>query len=161
MITLRPLRPEDIPTIKSWPTYPPVFAMLDYSLRDGGWLDEYFPKEGTEILVATDDNDPVGFAILTREPDGTGEFRIALHPLRLGKGLGKTIALLTLRHGFSDPALHRIRLIVRKNNPRAQRLYESLHFRIEGECTEKVHGETVAFRRMVIDREIFEGADML
>jgi RimJ/RimL family protein N-acetyltransferase len=82
-----------------------------------------------------------------------------LHPHRLGQGLGKTIAILTIHHGFSDPALHTIYLIVRKNNSRAQRLYESLHFRFHGECTDLVRGEPVAFRRMAIDRETFEGVD--
>jgi len=159
MITIRPLRPDDIPRIKSWPPYPLEFAMLDYSLRDGGWLDLYYPVTGTEVFVAEDDRDLAGFSILTREPDGTAEFRIALHPQRLGHGLGKTIARLTLERGFADPALHAIRLIVRKNNPRAERLYESLGFRPDGECTEIVHGEPVAFRRMLIDRATFEGAD--
>ena len=159
MIALRPLRPEDIPEIKSWPAYPQEFAMLDYSLRDGGWLDEYFRKSGTEILVAEDDRDVAGFSILTRGSDGTAEFRIALHPHRLGQGLGKIVARLTLQHGFEDPALHRINLIVRKNNPRARRLYESLGFHGDGECTELVHGEPVAFRRMAIDRETSGGAE--
>ncbi|WP_292542624.1 GNAT family protein [Methanoregula sp.] len=75
------------------------------------------------------------------------------------QGLGKTIALLTLNHGFSDPGLRVVRLVVRKNNPRAQRLYESLRFHPDGECTELIHGEPVAFWRMAIDRETFEGAD--
>jgi len=157
MITFRPLRPLDIPVIKAWPPYPPEFAMLDYSLRDGGWLDEYSRKNGADILVAETGNEIVGFSILSRKTKKTAEFRIALHPLRLGQGLGKTIALLTLDYGFSDPALATICLIVRKNNPRAERLYESLKFRHGGECTELVHGEPVLFRQMEIDRITFEG----
>lgn len=159
MITLRPLRPEDVPAIKSWPPYPAEFAMLDYSLRDGGWLDDYYQEDGTEILVAVDDREAVGFAILSRETGGCAEFRIALHPHRLGRGLGKSIALITLAHAFSDPALHAVHLIVRKNNPRAQRLYESLRFRMTGACTEPVQGEPVEFWRMEIDRETFQGMD--
>lgn len=133
--------------------------MLDYSLRDGGWLDEYYRKDGVEILVAEYDRKMEGFTILSRHQDGLAEFRIALHPHRLGQGLGKTIAILTIRHGFLDPGLKEIYLIVRKNNPRAQRLYESLRFRMQGDCTEIVRGEPVTFNRMAIDRETFQGVD--
>ena len=110
--------------------------MLDYSLRDGGWLDEYFLKDGTEILIAEDNQEMVGFSILSQVPGDLAEFRIALHPYKLGRGIGKTLAFLTIRHGFRDPALHAIYLIVRKNNPRAQRLYESLHIPDAG----RMHG---------------------
>ncbi len=157
MITLRPLREDDIPVIKSWPTYPPEFAMLDYSLRYGGWLDEYGGHAGTEILVAEDKDGLIGFAILAKKDKSSAEFRIALHPHRLGQGLGKPVALLALSHGFSDPGCEKIILIVRKNNPRAQRLYESLRFLPSGECTELVNGENVPFTKMEIDRNTFEG----
>ncbi len=159
MITLRPVRSDDIAVIKSWQPYPPDFAMLDYSMRDDGWLDEYYRKVGTEILVAEDGREAAGFSILSREPGNCAEFRIALHPHKLGMGLGRTVTVLTRKHGFSDPALQLIRLIVRKNNPRAQRLYESLHFRMNGECTEQVRGEQVAFWQMEIDRKTFEGVN--
>jgi len=157
MIALRLLRPGDIPLIKAWPPYPPEFGMLDYSLRDGGWLDEYGQKEGTDILVAEVGHTIAGFSILSKKADHRAEFRIALHPHSLGQGLGRAIALLTLDYGFSDPALDTISLIVRKNNPRAERLYASLKFHACGECTELVHGELVAFRQMEIDRSTFEG----
>jgi diamine N-acetyltransferase len=156
MITLRPLGEEDIPFIKIWPSYPPEFAMLDYSLRDGGWLDEYGGRRGTEILVAEDEDGMIGFSILAKKDDCSAEFRIALHPHRLGQGLGRPVVLLVLSHGFLDAGRKKITLIVRKNNPRAQRLYESLRFRSCGECTELVNGENVPFKKMEIDRETFE-----
>jgi len=83
------------------------------------------------------------------------EFRIALHPDRLGQGIGRTVARLTLAHGFSDPAISRIRLIVRKNNPRARRLYEALQFRMTGECIGEIQGNPVDFFTMEINRETF------
>ena len=157
MIALRQLRPGDIPLIKAWPPYPPEFGMLDHSLRDGGWLDEFSRKDGTDILVAEVGHTLAGFSILSKETEHRAEFRIALHPNCLGQGLGRALALLTLDYGFSDPALETICLIVRKNNPRAERLYASLKFHPCGGCTERVQGEPVAFRRMEIDRSTFEG----
>jgi diamine N-acetyltransferase len=131
--------------------------MLDYALRNGGWLDEYGSSDTAEILVAEDEEGTIGFSLITRKTGADAEFRIALHPHRLGRGLGTMLTLMTLRHGFSDPSLKTISLIVRKNNPRAQRLYESLQFHHCGECTELVQGEPVAFRQMAIDRATFEG----
>jgi diamine N-acetyltransferase len=155
MLSIRPLRPDDIPLIKSWPPYPPAFAMLDYALRDGGWLDKYVGNDDTECLVAEDANGIIGFSLLAREPVGSAEFRIALHPDRLGQGLGAAVTQLVITHGFRDPELQRIRLIVRKNNPRAQRLYNTLRFRSCGECTEQIGGEPVAFYCMELEKGTF------
>ncbi len=122
MITLRELRDEDIVIIKAWPPYPEEFSDLDYLLRDGGWLDEYRNRSGTEMFVATEGKTIIGFSLLAREPGNLAEFRIALHPGKLGQGFGKTVVLLTtLGRGFADPGIATIRLIVRKNNPRAKR----------------------------------------
>ncbi|PKL70416.1 MAG: N-acetyltransferase [Methanomicrobiales archaeon HGW-Methanomicrobiales-1] len=159
MIALRKFTDEDIPGIKSWPPYPPEFSELDYSLRDGGWLDEYRTKAGTNIFVVTDPSGLAGFSIITKEDTGIAEFRIALHPDNLGKGIGKTATLLTLQQGFSDPDITRIRLIVRKNNPRARKLYETLRFRHTGECISVVNGKNVEFFTMVIDRKTFFTVD--
>jgi RimJ/RimL family protein N-acetyltransferase len=158
MITLRELKDDDIAIIKAWPPYPADCTELDYALRNGGWLDEYAGKAGTEILVAMDGESIAGFSVLEREPGRRAEFRIAVHPEKLGQGLGKTIALLTLARGFSDPGIDVIRLIVRKSNPRAQHLYSFLKFRSTGECTEQVQGRMVEFYTMEIDRETFREA---
>jgi len=155
MISLRPATPVDRAAIKQWPPYPPEFQDLDYALRDGGWLDEYAGRTGAEILIADDNGKIVGFSIIKREPGGSAEFRIALHPGLLGQGMGKTVAGLALAHGFSDPETRIIRLIVRKNNPRAKRLYGRLHFQTAGECVEEVQGRPVEFYRMEIDRSAF------
>ncbi|MFA4860051.1 GNAT family N-acetyltransferase [Methanoregula sp.] len=155
MITLRELRNEDIATIKAWPPYPQDCTDLDYAVRDNGGLDEYRAKPGTEILVAEEGETLAGFSVLEQEPGRQAEFRIAVHPGKIGHGLGKTIALRTLAHGFANPGIDLIRLIVRKNNVRAQRLYASLKFRGTGECIEEVHGKMVAFYRMEISRDTF------
>ena len=155
MITLRALSDRDVAVIKTWPPYPQDCTDLDYAVRDNGWLDEYRAKPGTEILVAEKGETIVGFSVLEREPGRQAEFRIAVHPGKIGHGLGKIIALRTLAYGFADPGIDLIRLIVRKNNVRAQRLYASLKFRSTGECIEEVHGKMVAFFRMEISRDTF------
>ena len=160
MLTLRPITPNDIAIIWGWPSYPQEFRDLDYALREGGWLDEYRQKTGADILIADDNGEIAGFSIIAREPGGSAEFRIALHPEKLGQGIGKTIVHLSLAYGFSDIATTTIRLIVRKNNPRAKRLYEQLHFRQTGGCMEEIRGKPVEFDRMEIDRNTFFEEDM-
>jgi diamine N-acetyltransferase len=155
MISYRNIRIDDIPAVKSWPPYPPEFAGLDYSLRDGGWLDEYYPRPHTDIVVAEKSGAMAGFAILAREPPATAELRIALHPERLGQGIGKSLVRMMLLHGFTKPEIKTIRLIVRKNNPRARKLYQDLHFRTTGECTEDIRGEEIMFDRMELDKTTF------
>jgi diamine N-acetyltransferase len=155
MIILRPLRYTDIPLIKSWPHYPPEFFDLDYSLRDGGWLDEYRGKPGAEILMAVEQGEIVGFSLLCRDRKGSAEFRMALHPARIGKGVGRSILQRTLEYCFADMSISRVRLIVRKNNLRAQKLYSSAKFHATGECIEEIQRRPVEFFAMEIDRRTF------
>jgi len=159
LISLRPLHKSDISIIKAWPPYPAEFSRLDYALRDSGWLDEYVEKSGTELFVAEDSGTIVGFSILSSETGGSAEFRIALHPEWVGHGLGRTITLLTLRKGFSHPDIWSIRLIVRKTNLRAQKLYTSLAFQVIGEITEEIQGKPVDFYQMIISRDLFFDSD--
>ena len=159
MLTLRPLTPADAAAIKSWPRYPEEFHELDYALRNDGWLDHYVPGGSSDIFIGEDDGDPVGFSILTQNDGRCPEFRIAIHPEKLGKGYGRTLTRLTLAHGFSRTNCSCIRLIVRKNNERAQKLYEELRFQRTGECIEDVQGKPVAFYRMELSRDRFYGVD--
>jgi diamine N-acetyltransferase len=156
MLTLRNLIPDDIPRIKSWPPYPIEFSELDYSLRDGGWLDEYNTKTGVDIFIAEDHDSIAGFSLISKEDGNSAEFRIALHPKSFGKGMGKTLTLLTLRQGFSDPDISTIRLIVRKNNTRARKMYENIMFRHTGESTYFINGQMVEFFTMMIDKKTFD-----
>lgn len=160
MIELRELRDEDVAIIKAWPLYPEEFSELDYSLRDGGWLDEFLPRTGTELFVATTGETIAGLSLLARESGNRAEFRIALHPEKIGLGIGRRVVFLTLAHGFADPCIITIRLIVRKTNHRAKRLYESLMFRTTGECTEEVQGKMVVFYSMELDRDTFTGVNL-
>jgi diamine N-acetyltransferase len=159
MITFRPLAPGDIPVVKSWTPYPEEFSELDYSLRDDGWLDHYRPGVGTEIFVGEDSTGIVGFTILTREDGICPEFRIALNPEKLGQGNGRTLTGLTLVQAFSRADCPCVRLIVRRNNLRAQTLYDQLGFQRTGECVEDVQGKPVAFYRMELSRGNFHGVN--
>lgn len=147
-IVLRPATVHDKIAIAQWPVYPKEFRELDYALRTNGWLDEFEGKLDTWIYVAELDKAVVAFTLLATTDNGEAEFRIALHPHYLGQGLGKPITLNTLELGFHDNALKRIHLIVRKDHPRAIRLYTEIGFSENGCCIQTVNGKPVEFHRM-------------
>ena len=157
MVVLRPITADDILEIKGWPSYPPEFSLLDYCHKDGGWLDTYGRDERNAVFVAVDNGGIAGFSLLLEEKSASPEFMVALAPARLGGGLGKAVARLTLERGFLRPGTLAIRLIVRKNNFRAQALYETLGFARTGEMTKEVQGVPVDFFCMEISREEFYG----
>jgi len=156
MITLRSLSDADVPEIKNWPPYPPEFSMLDYCHRDGGWLDTHGKDAGNAVFAATDSSGVVSFSLLLDAGSESPEFMVALRPDRIGGGLGRKVTVLTLLAGFSRPEPSRIRLIVRKNNFRAQALYGSLGFVRTGELVKEVQGAPVEFFTMEITRQAFE-----
>ncbi len=150
MIKLRPVTTEDITEIKKWPAYANDFKQMDYALRENGWLDEFSNRPDTWIYIAEINKQIVGFSLINITADGDAEFRIAIHPHRIRTGLGRKIALSTLKNGFGELDLDIIRLIVRKTNHPARRLYESLGFAMIGESVHLIQGKQIEF----IDMEI-------
>ena len=62
----------------------------------------------------------------------SANFRTLIGPQGRGRGLGTEAARLILGYGFEVIGLHRIGLDVFAFNPRAQRVYENVGFRVEG-----------------------------
>lgn len=124
--------PVDAGTIAAWPPYPAEFAELDYALRKDGWITDLHDQPDTLIHVAELSGELLAFTTLTTT-QGDAEFRIALRADMLGQGLGRILTKQTLAIGFHELGLQRIHLIVRKNNPRAIKLYQRMHFSHCGE----------------------------
>lgn len=155
MIDLRPIRNEDVAEIKNWPVYVDEFEQMDYALREHGWLDEFRQRAHTWIYIAELNKQVIGFSLLSITSDGEAEFRIAIHPHRTGKGLGRQVTLATLKAGFRQLNLDRINLIVRKNNHPAAKLYESLGFAIIGASIRTIQGKRIEFIDMAMTKEKF------
>jgi len=70
------------------------------------------------------------------DPDNRScSFRIALGPAARDRGVGTEATRLIVDYVFDEidgPSVHRIELTVYAFNPRAQRVYEKVGFRIEG-----------------------------
>jgi diamine N-acetyltransferase len=159
MVELRPITAEDAAEVKNWPAYTEVFEAMDYALREGGWLDEYWGRPMTWIYTAVLNGQTIGFSLLSTTADKEAEFRIAVHPQWIGRGLGSQIALSTLNKGFCQHGMNRVHLIVRKENQAAFRLYEVLGFTRSGESTRVIQGKTIEFIDMDMSREKFISAE--
>ena len=158
MIELRPITAEDAAEVKNWPAYTDIFEAMDYALREGGWLDEYWGRPMTWIYMAELDGQTIGFSLLSTTAEGEAEFRIAVHPQWIGRGFGVQIALSTLDKGFGQHGMNRIHLIVRKENLAALKLYEGLGFAKSGESTRVIQGKTIEFIDMDMSKEKFISA---
>lgn len=156
MIKLRPISNEDISEIKKWPPYQDGFEQMDYALRDNGWLDEFRNKPDAWIYAAEEEGRLAGFSLIAIAAEGEAEFRIALHPRLTGKGIGRQVMLAILQEGFERHKLNKVHLIVRKNNPRAAKLYESVGFRKTGECIHVILGKQIEFVDMDMSVEKFD-----
>ncbi|MDH4162542.1 MAG: GNAT family N-acetyltransferase [Nitrospirota bacterium] len=150
MPELRSITPDDISQIKAWPSYGDGFEQMDYALREKGWLDEFRGKPNTWIYASVFLERLIGFCLLSKTSEREAEFRIALHRDWLGRGFGRAITLAAVDKGFRELNLCTISLIVRKNNPRASRLYERVGFLPIGESIHRIHGQDIAFIDMVM-----------
>ena len=155
MIQLRDITDNDRVEIEHWPSYPADFQDLDYALREGGWLDEYRERPETWCFAAEEAGELIGFTILSKTGTDDAEFRIALRPDKTGGGLGTFVTGMTLEAGFTDIGLARIHLIVRKNNPRALRVYNGLGFKETGECVKIINGMNVDIIMMDLHKDSF------
>ena len=149
MLQLRNLTVEDVAEIGRWPPYPSEFVELDYALRQNGWLDDFGFRPDAWCFAVENAGELIAFTIVSGTGRAEAEFRLALRGDRIGMGLGAEIIPLTLKKA-SDLGFTRIHLLVRKNNPRARRLYRRMGFAKRGECSRSINGLQVLFDRMDI-----------
>jgi len=156
-LTLRQLTTEDAAAIRLWPTYPPAFALLDFALRKGGWLDQ-FPESPRAHRYAAWRGDVLkGISILADIAEGDAEFYLALHPDHIGQGLGEWITRQTALVGFTDLGLSRIHLKVRDWHKTAMAVYERVGFTRQGTCLASIQGQPVHFVVMEIFPSAIQG----
>lgn len=150
---------QDLADIINWPAYPEEFRDLDYALRRHGWIDEFSANPQTYFYIVEQNRQGIGFSMLAKDDETDAEFRIALHPHHLGRGLGKAITLRTLEQGFNYLQLSRIYLIVRVSNVRAIRLYNSIGFIARGETVQTINNKAAELLVMDITATAFQDSD--
>lgn len=145
VVTLKPLTDEDVRVIRTWPPYTKRLDVLDYALRKDGWLDQYPRSPTNERYGIWQKGELVGFSLLTDIEDGDAEFYIALRADKTRGGIGHDGTANTVRRGFQELGLKRIRLRVRDWHDGARRLYERVGFRKYDESDDPIQGKLVKF----------------
>ncbi|MFD9685302.1 GNAT family N-acetyltransferase [Kitasatospora sp. NPDC059146] len=79
-------------------------------------------------------------ALTNVDPDNnSADYRIALTPDSVGRGIGTETTVLVLRHAFATVGLHRVHLDVFEYNERAARAYTKAGFVLEGRARQAHH----------------------
>lgn len=80
------------------------------------------------------------------------EFQIVIAPDHQGKGLARRAAILAMDYGFGVLNLHKIFLVVDKDNEKAIHIYEKLGFEVEGVLREEffINGQYRDVTRMCL-----------
>jgi RimJ/RimL family protein N-acetyltransferase len=108
-----------------------------YSRADlEAWVQHHGTARDEAFFVIADGDDrAVGHVALYKIDHriGSAEFAILIGERKLwGTGLGRACSRQIIQYGFDELNLQRIYLEVLESNPRAQRLYESMGFVVEG-----------------------------
>lgn len=155
MIILSPIKSIDIQEIAKWSPYEGIHSQMNYAISEDGWLNTYCCDSRNYCFVAKKGDLCVGFSLLIYKGSKEAEFRIAVNPDYIGSGYGRMITQETILIGFNVHNLEKIRLIVRKNNHVAQKLYEKIGFNMCGETKENIQGQNIDFFMMELDKKSF------
>jgi [ribosomal protein S5]-alanine N-acetyltransferase len=150
-IYLRPLEPEDAPTIVTWFNDPEVTRTLRM------YQPMTLAKEKAFLEQRAKSETDVSLAIVVRESDQfigvTGLHEIDVRhrharfgisigvPSLWGKGYGTETTRLLVRHAFQTLNLNRVGLEVYEFNQSAVRCYEKAGYKIEGRLRQSYFGE--------------------
>jgi len=140
-IYLRPLEVDDALTVAPWFNHPDVnrFIFIRPPLSfdmERDWLRKFVQGEEIVLGIVLKDGDRLIGSTGLHKIDWRNRhaaFGIVLgEPTEWNKGYGTEATRLMVRHGFETLNLNRIWLEVYENNPRGQRVYEKIGFRVEG-----------------------------
>lgn len=115
-------RPDYSPFINSWPAERHAAALDDPDFR---------------YLIFEQDGEPEGFAFLNGLQSPNRAIQLCRFAIATpGSGRGRTACRLILHEAFETLAAHRLYLDLFEDNSRAERLYRSLGFQLEGTLRE-------------------------
>lgn len=103
-------------------------------------------ENGYSPFVLEDGGEAVGFFILRQPGEDPSELRfgfVILDPSLRGKGYGKKMLALGIRHAFQDWGAKKVTLGVFANNPGAYHCYKALGFRETGSTSTYQIGDEI------------------
>lgn len=139
-LTLRPYQPSDAAMITSW-------LKSEYLMRQwcadryerypvtpedmNAYHERYIDGQHSHALTMTDGDDIVGYITLRTPADNPAEQRLGfviVDDSKRGRGLGKILAKMAVKHAFETLGATKVSLGVFENNPSAIHCYEAAGF---------------------------------
>ena len=124
--------------------------------------DEHIHDQTERRFVVVGDDKNVGLVELVEidHVHRRAEFQIVIAPEFQGKGLAKHAAKLAMDYGFGVLNLHKIYLVVDKDNNKAIHIYETLGFQIEGVLRQEffINGQYRDVTRMCLFQQDYLGS---
>lgn len=102
-------------------------------------FEKHIHKQNERRFIIEKDNEILGLVELV-EIDlihRNAEFQIIIDPNYQGKGYAYTVTLLAMKYAFQVLNLHKLYLIVDKENAKAIHIYKKAGFTVEGELKEE------------------------
>lgn len=135
-VRIRPLREEDAKTSYHWRNNPEIFkytgANYDHTITvedETNWIRQVINKKNDYRCAIIVDGKYVGNIYLTDIGDGVATYHIFIGEQDYwGKGVAREASKQILDYGFNQLKLHEILLKVKRENTRANRLYQKLGF---------------------------------
>jgi len=147
---------DDKELIEKWLPFPEDCKDFDYAVRKNGWIDTFVKNAEDRAFVVEDGTELIGFSIIKHILNEEAEFLIIVRGDIVGKGIGRFLTIQTLSKCFSELMYKKIKLIVRKKNERAKKLYIKTGFKYNGECVKKIKGEDIEFYKMEINQDEYQ-----
>ncbi len=140
MISLRPINMKDVDNLMTWVNDPLVvgkFATFqqDYTKEDEiAYINKVIQSKDEKVFSIESSGEYIGQAGLHEIEERNKKARLSLLIKREfhSKGYGQESLIELLRTAFSVYSLHRVWLIVDKENQKARHIYEKLGFTKEG-----------------------------
>lgn len=164
MNALRPLAPEDSPTLLRWRNLPEVsrYMLTDHAIsaeEHAAWFDRTLSRDDVKYWIITADGVDVGVTNLT-DVDYDNEtcfwaFYLADTAVR-GKGIGAFAEFTVLDHVFLEMKFRKLSSEVLATNPRTWKMQERFGFVREGclrEQIQKADGPVDVYRLGMLARE--------
>ncbi|AMO33261.1 spermidine N1-acetyltransferase [Lysinibacillus sp. fkY74-1] len=102
-------------------------------------FDKHIHKQSERRFIVEDEKKIIGLVELV-EIDlihRNAEFQIIIDPNFQGKGYAFTVTTLAMKYAFNNLNLHKVYLLVDKQNEKAIHIYKKAGFSIEGELREE------------------------
>lgn len=152
---IRRIESRDLPLRVEWMNNPKIYSSMHFAIpvsleNTQRWYESNRNSaHRADLVFESDAGDVVAMGGLTSIDSyrRCAELYIFVNPERKSQGIGRKSTCLLCKYGFDVLKLHKIYLVTNKSNLAAQKVYESVGFKLEGILRDElVEGESYSDR---------------